>query len=65
MNYEFELTAVGIIHKGSNYPFNKPEGFDAWLKTKQEAFVQGFLHAYVGGETTTNQEYNPQKEVSL
>lgn len=43
----------GITVDGKNYPFVKPEGFDEWLKTKQDAFVQGVLYVYVGTASNT------------
>lgn len=43
---KYTLTQAGIEYDGHNYPFTKPEGFDEWLKTKQDAFIQGVLHVY-------------------
>jgi len=63
MNYT--VTNAGISHEGHNYPFNKPAGFDDWLKTKQESFIQGFLHAYVGAPATPTTPPPPDQEVLL
>jgi hypothetical protein len=49
MNYT--LTQAGIEYEGHNYPFIKPEGFDEWLKTKQDAFIQGVLYVYTAPPT--------------
>lgn len=43
------VTADGIVLDGLNYPFIKPEGFNEWLKARQDAFVQGVLYVYQGG----------------
>lgn len=64
MTYAYTLTTAGIDYAGSNYPLSKPEGFDTWLKSKQEAFIQGYLHAYVGTPSEEPQ-YKPSQEVSL
>ena len=42
------VSEYGITVAGKNYPFVKPEGFDEWLITKQDAFIQGILYAYAG-----------------
>lgn len=49
MNYT--LTQAGIEYAGHNYPFTPPEGFSDWLKTKQDAFIQGVLHVYTAPST--------------
>lgn len=42
----YNISAEGILFGGLNYPFVKPDGFDEWLKTRQDAFIQGILHVY-------------------
>lgn len=59
----YNLTPTGIEKDGFSYPFTKPEGFDTWLMTKQEAFIQGYLHAYTG--TVTTQPTPPTQEEPL
>ncbi len=42
----YSISTEGLTFDGLNYPFVKPDGFDEWLKTKQDAFIQGILHVY-------------------
>lgn len=48
MIYDYTIEDGAILYKGMAYSFIIPEDFEAWLKTKQDAFIQGYLHAYAG-----------------
>ena len=58
----YTLIPEGILYEGAVFPLDKPEGFDGWLKTKQDAYVQGILSVYRPAQPAQPQ---PSKEVFL
>lgn len=61
----YSLTTTGIEADGVNYAFTRPDGFDTWLKTKQDAFVAGVLHVYRGFAATPAPTTIPSEEILL
>lgn len=59
------VTEQGILSDGANYPFTKPEGFDTWLKVRQDSFVAGVLYVYQGHATTQATINQPTQEQLL
>lgn len=61
----YTLTSAGIEVDGVSYPLTRPPEFDAWLKTKQDAFIAGVLHVYRGSASAPPPPPPPNEEILL
>lgn len=61
----YTISDNGVEVDGVSYPFAKPEGFDTWLKTRQDAFVAGVLHVYTGQASSNPLQPTPTEEILL